>query len=167
MTDWKVVYVSSRAEKKISERLNKSGILNYVPLKKEIKQWSDRKKIVVSPMINGYVFVRPENNQQRDAVLQQQGVIQYLRYNGTDALVREEEIEVLRSIEKKGYHVEGSFVNLPLIGEQTTIQHGPFKGLKGKVQSQNNEEVYTILIESISYNLILRTPKDTLSKDIK
>lgn len=165
MATWKVVYVNSRSEKRVAERLGSSGVVNYVPLKKEIKQWSDRKKVVITPMINGYVFVRPETLQQRDLVLQQQGVIQYLRYNGADAVVRDEEIAVLRSIEQKGYHVEGWFSELPGIGETTIIQYGPFKGLRGTVSSQQNEDVFNVLIESIAYNLTIRLPKETLIKN--
>lgn len=161
---WKVVYVNSRAEKKVSDKLIGKGITSYVPLKKEIKQWSDRKKMVETPMINGYVFVQPKNIVERDAVLQEAGVIQYLRYNGGDAIVREEEIEALRSIESKGYHVEGAFIDLPAVGETTIIKYGPFKGLKGKVNSQQNEDIYNVLIESIGYNLILRIPRETLIK---
>ncbi|MBL7901687.1 MAG: hypothetical protein JNK73_06805 [Bacteroidia bacterium] len=39
MHPWKVIYVSSRAEKKVAERLKEKGIESYVPLKKELKQW--------------------------------------------------------------------------------------------------------------------------------
>lgn len=164
MMFWKVVYVNSRAEKKVAQRLGEKGIVNYVPLKKEMKQWSDRKKVVKTPMINGYVFVQPKDLHQRDAVLQQQGVIQYLRYNGSDAIVREIEIEALRSIEDKGYYVDGAFGSGPELGSDTLIKYGPFKGLKGKITSLQNEDIYSVVIESIGYNLTLKVPKETLAR---
>ncbi|MGB0977445.1 MAG: transcription termination/antitermination NusG family protein, partial [Prolixibacteraceae bacterium] len=43
---WFAIYVRSRAEKKVGESLNEIGIENYVPLKQEWRQWSDRKKLV-------------------------------------------------------------------------------------------------------------------------
>lgn len=129
-----------------------------------MKQWSDRKKVVETPMINGYVFVRPKNISQRDAVLQQHGVIQYLRYNESDALVREIEIEALRSIENKGYFVDGSFGTMLELGSQTLIKYGVFKGLKGKITSLQNEDIYSVMIESIGYNLTLKVPRETLAK---
>ena len=95
--NWKALYVASRAEKKVCLRLINLGLEAYVPLKKEKKQWSDRKKIVISPLINGYVFVKT-NEKNRDLVFKSPGVIQYLRYNGQDAIVRDVEIDILKSI---------------------------------------------------------------------
>ncbi len=54
---WYPVYTRSRAEKKAHEELNRKGILSYLPLKKTVKQWSDRKKIVEEPLIKSYLFI--------------------------------------------------------------------------------------------------------------
>lgn len=164
MNYWKVIYVNSRAEKKVSEKLIQKGIENYVPLKKELKQWSDRKKTVETPLIKGYVFVRP-TNMQRDLVLQQSGVVQYLRYNGADAIVREQEIEALKSIEAKGYYVEGKFGANLEVGDSAIIKAGPFKGLRGVVKSSTTHDIYSIAIASIDYCLTLRVPREILDKN--
>jgi len=161
MNPWKVIYVSSRAEKKIAERLKEKGIECYVPMKKELKQWSDRKKMVESPLINGYVFVRPDAL-QRDQVLQHQGVLNYVRYNGGDALVREIEIEALKSIEEKGYHVTGEFSNTLNKGDKVKIEYGPFKGLYGSVNTLAKKSVYNIIIEGIGYTLTVNMPEEVL-----
>lgn len=163
MSDWKVIYVNSRAEKKVAERLSQSGIECYVPLKKEIRKWSDRKKTVVLPMINGYVFVKP-TQMQRNKVLEHHGVIQFVRYNKADAIVREPEIEVLRAIEQKGYFVEGAFGASLKIGDSARIGYGQFKGLKGIVKSGSSEDTYLIAIESMDYCLTLKVPKEILEK---
>lgn len=164
MDPWKVIYVSSRAEKKVAERLMAAGIEAYVPLKKELKQWSDRKKMVESPLINGYVFVKP-NALQRDRVLQFAGVLQYVRYNGSDATVRNNEMEALKSIEQKGYFMEGAFVKEWKSGDRVQIQEGPFKGLYGSVAVQINEILCNINIEGIGYSLTVRLPNEVLFSD--
>ena len=163
MCSWKVIYVSSRAEKKVGERLTQEGIENYVPLKKELKQWSDRRKMVESPLINGYVFVKPDAL-QRDKILQLQGVLQYVRYNSNDATIRDIEIEALRSIEKKGYFVTGEFAKPLNTGDRVSIEYGPFKGLFGSVKTQAKESIYTISIEGIGYDLTVRVPEEVLVK---
>lgn len=163
MLEWKVIYVSSRAEKKVAERLSQQGIECYVPLKKEMKQWSDRKKVVESPMINGYVFVKP-TNMQRDAVLQNQGVLNYVRYNGGDANVRENEIDALRSIEEKGYHVQGEFTTAFSQGDKVKIEYGPFKGLFGSVKAEAKQHVFLIAIEGIGYTLTVKVPDEVLAR---
>jgi len=163
MSNWKVIYVSSRAEKKVAERLKEKGIECYLPIKKEMKQWSDRKKMVESPLINGYVFVRPKPL-QRDVVLQQQGVLNYVRYNGGDAVVREMEIEALKSIEEKGYHVKGAFSNVFSQGDKVKIEYGPFKGLYGSVKAEAKQHVFYIAIEGIGYTLTVKVPDEVLAK---
>jgi len=147
----------------VAERLQQEGIECYVPMKKELKLWSDRKKMVESPLINGYVFVKP-TNLQRDTVLQFQGVLQYVRYNSDDAIVRDIEIEALKSIEEKGYFVNGEFSKNLTPGDRVMIMHGPFKGLYGSVKTHAKESVYYINIEGIGYTLAVKVPEEVLVK---
>ncbi|MGZ3900159.1 MAG: UpxY family transcription antiterminator [Bacteroidia bacterium] len=162
--NWKALYVASRSEKKVVERLTDMGIEAYLPLKKEKKQWSDRIKTVISPLINGYVFVNM-NDQQRELVFKAQGVIQYVRYNGGDAIIRDEEINILKSIEQKGYYAEASGIKKLNQGDRTLIQHGPFKGMTGTVERLNEKDIYTLLLESIGYSLRVNLPSEVLSKN--
>ena len=161
--NWKALYVASRAEKKVCLRLINIGIEAYVPLKKEKKQWSDRKKIVISPLINGYVFVKT-NEKNRDLVFKSPGVIQYLRYNGEDAIVRDVEIDILKSIEEKGYYAEAKPSEKLLPGQRTQILHGPFKGMTGIVEHKAGNELYTITLESIGYTLKINLQLEVLIK---
>jgi transcriptional antiterminator RfaH len=161
--NWKALYVNSRSEKKVVERLTELGIEAYVPLKKEKKQWSDRKKTVISPLINGYVFVHV-NEQQREQVFKAVGVIQYVRFNGSDAIIRAKEIEVLKSVEEKGYYTEAAPLENFIIGDRTAIRHGQFKGLIGIVDKSAGREIYTIWLESIGYSLKVNLPAEVLTK---
>lgn len=162
---WKALYVASRSEKKVTTRLTELGLEAYLPLKKELKQWSDRKKMVISPLINGYVFVKL-NPQQRELVFKAQGVIQYVRYNGGDAVIREEEITILKSIESKGYFAEAGPLEKLSEGDRTKIEHGPFKGMTGMVDRVQGKEVYTLLLETIGYTLRVNLPSEILSKKL-
>lgn len=162
--NWKALYVASRSEKKVAERLSELGIEAYVPLKSEMKQWSDRKKTVISPLINGYVFVKL-NEQQRELVFKAPGVIQYVRFNSGDAIIREEEITVLKSMEEKGYYVEAGPLEKLSEGDRAKIQHGPFKGMSGVVDRVNDKDVYTIHLESIGYSLRVNLLGEVLIKN--
>lgn len=164
--NWKVLYVASRSEKKVNQRLNDLGLESYVPLKTERKKWSDRIKTVSTPMINGYVFVRV-NEKERDTVFKAQGVLNYVRYNGGDATVRDIEMTALKSIEQKGYYVEGEFSKELQKGDKVMIKYGQFKGLHGTVKSIDGENVYRIMIDSIGYSLTVKVPEEILVKDKK
>jgi len=161
--NWKVLYVASRSEKKVNQRLNDLGIECYVPLKTEKKKWSDRVKTVITPLINGYVFVKVDDKRRED-VFKAHGVVNFVRYNGGDASIREIEIEALRSIEQKGYYVEGSFEKNFITGESVIIKYGPFKGLHGFVTSLAKTNEYRIHIESIGYSLTIKVPEEVLEK---
>lgn len=78
---WKVLYVASRSEKKVNQKLNEFGIESYVPLRTERRKWSDRIKTINIPLINGYVFVKVDEK-IRDTVFKVKGVLNYVRYNG-------------------------------------------------------------------------------------
>lgn len=161
--NWKVLYVASRSEKRVSQRLNDLGLIAYVPLRTEKRKWSDRLKTVSTPMISGYVFVQVADK-DRDMVFKSQGVLNFVRYNGGDAVVRDIEIEALKSIEQKGYYVEGESSNSFKEGEKVLIKYGPFKGLEGSVRSIANENIYRISIESIGYALTVKVPEEVLVK---
>jgi len=161
---WKVLYVASRSEKKVNERLIQLGIESYLPLKREKRKWSDRTKLVITPMINGYVFVNV-NEKNRDEVFKAQGVINYVRYNKGDASIRQIEIDALKSVEEKGYYVEGEFGAKINQGDQVEIKYGPFKGLRGVVKSSLKESICSVQIESIGYTLTVRIPTEVLIKN--
>jgi len=54
---WYVVYTTPRGEKKANHRLEEKGIETYLPLRKTIRQWSDRKKKIEVPLFTSYLFV--------------------------------------------------------------------------------------------------------------
>ncbi len=58
---WFVVYTRPQQEIKISKHLNAMGITNYCPTITLIKQYSDRKKKVVKPILSSYIMVHIED----------------------------------------------------------------------------------------------------------
>ncbi len=94
---WYALYVKSRHEKKVAALLNAKGIESYVPLRKTLKQWSDRKKWVEEPVISCYVFVKILPS-QRECVLMTPGVVAYVRSNRRDAVISDREIKIMKDM---------------------------------------------------------------------
>jgi transcription antitermination factor NusG len=92
---WFVVYTLPRWEKKVALLLQEKGIEYYCPLNKVTKQWSDRVKVVVEPLFKGYVFVHVAEVEKWD-IRQVQGVLNYVHWQGKPAVIRDEEIDVIR-----------------------------------------------------------------------
>jgi transcription antitermination factor NusG len=80
--------------------------------------------------------------------------------------VRQNEIDILKSIEEKGYYVEGHFGSTLKPGDKTKIVSGPFKGLFGIVEHAFNHDTYSISIDSIDYCLKINVPSEILVKTI-
>ncbi|MCB9263084.1 MAG: UpxY family transcription antiterminator [Flavobacteriales bacterium] len=161
---WKVIYVGARQEKKVAKKLSELGIENYLPLAKRLSQWSDRKKWVEFPMFNGYLFVRP-TPKEREIVLHQHGVINYLRFEQADAIVKKHEIEIIQIIEKEGYYAETIFTSDDFeVGDKVLVTEGPLKGQVVDLLRKNNEKMFLIAFDSIGQSIKLNIPMEFLAR---
>ena len=127
---WFVIYTKPNSELTVSEGINSIGIQAYCPTFTQIKQYSDRKKKVQKPLLPSYVLVKL-SEQDRPKVFAIPGVVRYLFWLGKPAVVREEEIELLRN-NLKGVFDDAKISKLS-IGKEYTIPSGPLKGQTGKV----------------------------------
>lgn len=92
---WYAVYTRPRWEKKVALLLEAKGVEYYCPLNKLVKQWSDRKKIIMEPLFKSYVFVRVEEK-QKWGLMDITGIINYVHYLGKPARIRDSEIETVK-----------------------------------------------------------------------
>lgn len=141
---WFAIYTRPKNEKKVTEQLLKSGFEVYCPMVTQIKQWSDRKKKVETPLIPSYVFINIEES-QRNAVFEVQGVVRYLFWLGKPAVIRDEEITALR----EGLQGIMSSVAITAMkpGDSIEISHGPFQGREGIVQQVEHHQIQLVLKE--------------------
>lgn len=129
---WYAVYTSSRAEKKVKIRLDEIGIVNYLPLKTEIRVWSDRKKKITVPLISGYVFVRVTQKQFLE-VLNISGVVAFLKERSSPVEIPENQIWQLK------FMVDGSVEDIEFtteavhVGDKVEVKQGKLTGLIGEL----------------------------------
>ena len=93
---WFVVYTRPRQELSVAKQLSALGITNYCPTITLIKQYSDRKKKVKTPILSSYVLVHLEEN-QRDKVFSCTGIVRYLFFLGKPAVVPPLEIDQMQN----------------------------------------------------------------------
>ena len=127
---WFVLYTKPQFEIKVAEALQRIGVRAYCPVYTQLKQYSDRKKKVIKPLLRSYVLVKIEDK-DRDQVFEIPGVVRYVFWLGKPAIVREDEI-VLMENNLSGIYESISVSTLEK-GAAYTIPEGPFKGLSGKV----------------------------------
>lgn len=159
---WTVVYVASRQEKSLAQRLVKLQIEHYLPLVTRMRIWSDRRKKVEMPLFNGYIFVRPTCT-QRDIVLQQPGAVAYVRFGGKPARVTESEIETIRTLISRGYDIEANAID-PDTQPGTTVRitQGPLSGYSGEVMHTSGGQYFVISLHSIEQNIHIKLPAEAL-----
>jgi transcription antitermination factor NusG len=150
---WYALYTKSRAEKKAAEGLGKLGISNYLPLKRELRQWSDRKKWVDVPAISSYIFIKIDPSQY-NTVFEVNGVVAYVSHKGKAVTIPEHEIIAMqRTIENKiAFNIESTRIKK---GEEITVTSGPLKGIKGIVQNIQGSKKLFLNISNIGYTLVI------------
>jgi transcription antitermination factor NusG len=141
---WFAIYTRPKNEKKVAEQLFKLGIDVYCPMVSQIKQWSDRKKKVESPLISSYVFVNLEEK-ERNKVFEVPGIVRYLYWLGKPAIIQDNEIALLKESLKgilTSVEVEGIQP-----GDSLTITNGPFQGKEGIVSQVEKNKIRLVLKE--------------------
>lgn len=93
---WFVLSVKRNQENKVADILNKMNIQVFNPLIKEVKYWSDRQKVVESPLFKSYVFVNL-SEKYRGIIFGISGVNGYLFLDGKPAMVGDEEINIIKN----------------------------------------------------------------------
>src|SRR5437763_6678953 len=77
--EWYALQIKPRSEKKAELQLRAKGIETYLPLVRQVRWWSDRRKIIETPLFAGYEFVRiPLSPTTKLLVLRTSGVTHFV-----------------------------------------------------------------------------------------
>ena len=159
---WYAVYTRSRAEKKVYQDLTEKGIHVYLPMQKKMRQWSDRKKIVETPLFHGYVFVHINLIKSKYKVLETPNVVKFVSFSGEIATVKDKEIEIIKLILGESLPVEATMEQFSL-GDTVEVMFGSMKGLEGEIIRKKRKKVL-FRISSIRHNLLVEIPYDFIQK---
>ena len=123
---WFVLCTKPRNELKVLNRLSSLGIDAYTPSRIELRQWSDRKKKVLVPLLPSMVLVRLDEKEVQK-VFDIPGVVRYLFEHGTRAVVLNEEVQAMKMylenihiLNKQGLS-EGDTVQVPLLDQEAIL----------------------------------------------
>jgi transcription antitermination factor NusG len=155
-TKWYALYTRPRWEKKVAEILFHKKIENYCPLNKVLRQWSDRKKIVLEPLFTSYVFVKAAEKEHSE-IRKIDGVINFVYWLSKPAIIRNEEIESIKDFlnEHANVRLEKISVN---INDTVRIISGALMEYEGQVIDIKNSTVKVIL-PSLGYRMVSEVKK--------
>lgn len=137
---WLVAFVRVCHEKKTSERLTKMGIENFLPIQREVHQWSDRRKVVDRVILPMMIFVYVDRHEQKQ-VLTLSAISRYmvLRGESTPAVIPDRQMSRFKFM--LDYSDETISMNTsPLApGERIRVIKGPLTGLEGELVNVNGK----------------------------
>ena len=150
---WFALYTKARAEKRVYEELQQKGIEAYLPMRKELRQWSDRKKWIETPIISSYIFVHIHKEDYR-RVFESRGVVSYVCNKGKAVVIPAREIKAMqRAVESNlTFNLELSTIRK---GQTLTITSGPLKGITGEIVDVQGTKRLYLRISHIGYTLVV------------
>lgn len=161
---WFVFYTKSRQEKKVDELLKRNGYESFLPLQTSMRQWSDRKKKVIAPLFNSYIFVNAFQH-EIPSILTTPGIAWNILLEGKPAVVRENEIQTIRRFLSSGLFLETGPADQSLkAGDVAEIIDGPLAGTKGIILKDNDEDKFIVEIGGIRQFIKVQIPAYLLKK---
>ena len=136
---WFVLCTKPRNELKVTERLTRIGVEVYTPTKIEVRQWSDRKKKILVPLLPSMVLVQLLEKEV-EVVFNVPGAVRFLFEHGKRASVSNEEVLAMKRyletvVQKESKRLAvGDLVKVPLLEQEAILLS--IKGKKCLAQLQ-------------------------------
>lgn len=143
---WLAAYTRARYECAVARQLERKQVEFLLPTYTRMARWSDRLKRVLAPLFPNYIFVHV-SSKERLQVLQTAGVVSVVSVAGKPAVLRDDEITMLRTCMARPNQVEPHpFLR---IGQRVRVKHGPFAGWEGILTRRNNAARLVVSVEHL------------------
>jgi len=152
---WFAIHTHARHEKVVEQELRYSGITTFLPVVKEVRNWSDRRKVVELPLFSCYLFAKlAPGNDERAKVLRINSVHSFVGPGGVGIPIPEEQINAVRTLVDEQLPVcSHPFLK---IGQRVRVRGGALNGLEGILLSRGGDCTLVISLEAIQRSLSVR-----------
>lgn len=145
----------------MADLLTLQHIQCYCPLNKVVRQWSDRKKVLLEPLFTSYVFVHiPET--QIGSVKKVNGVLNLVHWLGKPAVIKDAEIEAIRLFLKEHSHAKLEKVQVG-INDTVRVSKGSLQDREGTVVAIKNNTV-RVALPSLGYVMYAEVEQSSITK---
>lgn len=159
---WYALRSMSRQERTLHDDLTEMGFQSYLPLTKELRQWSDRKKWVEFPMFRGYLFICTKS-QYFARILEHPAAVHVVRFAGKYAAIPEDQIEFIRKVAENELRYEITEQKFEK-GDAVEVVQGPLKGCTGVWVKQKSKYNVSVHIEQLSTVISVEIPAAFIKK---
>ncbi len=159
-SQWFAVWTRSRQEKVAAAMLESLGVPNFLPLKSEVRRWSDRTQTVTLPLFSGYLFVRMNpTKDSRLQVLKAPGIAGFVGNQHGPLPIPDDQVDGVRRVLhlKMDYAVSPAFE----VGDLVRVVRGSLSGLQGMLIRSQSKTRLVISIAMIQRSLAVNvSPQD-------
>ena len=150
MKYWLAAYVKMHHERKVRDRLTAMGIENFLPVQVEMRQWSDRRKLMERVLIPMMIFVRVDPSEQR-RVIELPAVIRYFSLRGEHAPTRipDRQLEQFRFMLDFSENAVNFNRDELIPGQQVRVIKGPLTGLEGELITVEGKSDLVVRIQQL------------------
>lgn len=126
---WLATYTKGRHEKVVNSGLEELGLETFLPLVQRLRHWSDRKKVIETPIFPSYVFVRC-TEAERARAFGLKGLVCFVTSDGRAVPIPSSEIEAIREVLSHGIPFDPHPRLRP--GQAVRVVAGPLRGIEGQ-----------------------------------
>ncbi|WP_345951523.1 MULTISPECIES: UpxY family transcription antiterminator [unclassified Mucilaginibacter] len=158
---WMVVYTRSKWEKKANRLLENQGVTSFCPLIKVKSNWSDRTKIVETPLFNSYLFVHI-NHFEHDSVQQTPGVVNFVKHCNKPVVLEDQEINRIHTLLASHSNLETIGVGRYSVGDVVKINEGPLVDCQGEILQIQGKSVLMVL-EKLGCAVVIKVDQKSIN----
>jgi transcription antitermination factor NusG len=151
---WFAIHTRAKHEKKVAFELERRGVSAFVPFVAQVRQWSDRNKVLQSALFSCYAFVHTYSASAiYQSVLQIPGVLRWVTFGRSPAAIPNPQIEaVKRVVEARVNCAMHPFLKA---GQQVRIRGGCLEGLECILLSEPGDRKLVLSIEHIERSICI------------
>lgn len=148
---WFIAYVKSCQERKTAELLSALGYEHYLPIQRELRQWSDRKKLVERLVLPRMIFVRCTPVERIKTLEEISNIYRYMTNKGAynPVVVPDAQMDAFRAmVEQSPRKVE--IVMEPLApGDHIKVVSGPLAGYDCEIVAVSGRRCYAVRLGAL------------------
>lgn len=158
---WVAVKTMSRHEKTVYKSLLDKKYEVYLPIRKELHKWKDRKKWVDVPLISTYVFCKIVK-ENLFYINNEKGVSRVITFGNEVAIVSEKEIEYMKLLVSSEYELFIKGIAELKKGKKVRVLAGYCEGMEGYIIKSSKDGNFAVQIDSISMMIQTTIEKEYL-----
>jgi transcription antitermination factor NusG len=153
---WFAIHVRPNSEHAVLAGLRCKDYDVYLPTYRVVRRWSDRSKILQSPLFAGYLFCR-FSSAASGSIVTTPGVIRILGVGNTPVAIDDSEITALQAIESCNGLRLYPWPRLE-IGAKVCICDGPLRGVVGVLRLVKNQSTFIVAVPMLQRSVAIEVP---------